>query len=462
MERSLTAQEIVAGIWRRKKLVAAITVTVFAAGAALVAALPSTYRASAVVRVEPTRPSEDLVQPSVTQLIEDRLKTVRHELLARPILETVIKELDLFPELRRKRGMEAAVAELRRDLDVQVEGENAFELSVEGNDPETVARIANRIPALFAEQALEVRERQARMAAALFDDELNRIGAEVQRLEAEITEFKLQHLGELPEQLEANMRGLERVVGLITARHEARRELLRRASDLEAAAYAADTEVGRLRRSVDEITRAAVNARSQWTADHPEVQRLEREMETVQSRQAAAEARARADNAERRSLRSQIRAVDEELKRLEADAAMYRQRLDNTPKWGQQLSILDRDYEMMRTKYQSLLSRKVEAEVARDLEARARSGMFHVLSAASPPSSPLKPDRVAGMALALIAALGLGMLAAIFKELQDDSLRRIEHARELSVPVLAVVPTIPGGAGRRGGGRAGRNGASQG
>ncbi len=135
---------------------------------------------------------------------------------------------------------------------------------------------------------------------------------------------------------------------------------------------------------------------------------------------------------------------------------MYRQRLDNTPKWGQELSVLNRDYEMMRTKYQSLLSRKVEAEVARDLEARARTGMFTVISSASPPTAPIKPDRVAGMALALIAALGLGALAAVFRELQDDSLRRVEHARELSMPVLAVVPTIPGGPGRRGGGQAKR------
>ncbi len=313
MERSVTAQEMIAGIWRRKKLVGAITLAVFAAGAALVAALPSTYRATAVVRVEPTRPSEDLVQPSVTQLIEDRLKTVRHELLARPILEQVIKELDLFPRLRQQKGMEAAVSELRQDLNVTVEGENAFELAVQGTDPQMVAKIANRIPELFAEQTLAVRERQARMTASLFDDELSRIGNEVQRLEGTIASFKLEHLGELPEQMEANMRGLERLVGLINARNDARRELLRRASDLEAAAFAADTEVGRLRRSADELTRATVNARSQWTADHPEVQRLEREMESVDARRASAEARAKADTAERRSLRSQLRSIAEEL-----------------------------------------------------------------------------------------------------------------------------------------------------
>ncbi len=71
-----------------------------------------------------------------------------------------------------------------------------------------------------------------------------------------------------------------------------------------------------------------------------------------------------------------------------------------------------------------------------------------MLSAAAVPRSPFKPNRVAGFTFAVLAALGLGILAGLFRELQDDSLRRAEQARELAVPLLALVPQVPSGGGR--------------
>jgi uncharacterized protein involved in exopolysaccharide biosynthesis len=130
------------------------------------------------------------------------------------------------------------------------------------------------------------------------------------------------------------------------------------------------------------------------------------------------------------------------MKQLEGEAQVWRERIDRTPRWGQELSVMSRDYDILRTKYQSILSRKVEAEIARDLEARARSGMFHVLSSAGVPLAPFKPDRRSGLVLALLAALSAGTLAGVFRELQDSSLRRADQAQKVAGPVLAVVPQI--------------------
>src|SRR5262249_2920834 len=97
MERGMTADPELAALGRRKGLIGAIAAATFAVGAAVVVGLPSVYTASVVVRVEPQRPAEELVQRTVSEPIEQRLLTVRQELLARPVLEKAIQEMDLYP-----------------------------------------------------------------------------------------------------------------------------------------------------------------------------------------------------------------------------------------------------------------------------------------------------------------------------------------------------------------------------
>ena len=453
MERGMTLQQVLKGLWRRRQLVMVSFGVVFAAAVVVVAALPDAWRATAVVRVEPLRPSAELVQPSVTAPVEDRLKTVRQELFARPLLERIIAELDLFPELRQKKGVEAAIGELRGMLDVKVEGESAFELSVVGAEPAQVTRIANRLPALYAEEALRVRAEQARSTAALFDEELERISRDVMALEQRINAFKIAHLGELPEQMEPNMRSAERLMAALSARSDARREIQRHLAEVAQSRYDADTELGRLKRRSLDLNRDLTLSRSEWTEDHPEVQRLTRELGAVEAKRALAEAREQRSDAVSLQLRGQLASVGAEMRSMDGELQIYRERLDRTPRWGQALSVLNRDYDLFRTKYQSLLSRKVEAEVARDLEVKARASMFRVLSPAAPPIAPFKPDRVAGLLLALLTALAAAALIGLFRELQDDSMRDAEAAREISMPVLALVPRIPSG-GERSSGRA--------
>lgn len=445
MERAITVQEMLKGLWRRRLLVLITFAAVLLVGAAVVAAIPASYRATTVVRVESARPAPELVSPSVTTPPEERLRVLAQELFARPLLEKTVSQLDLYSDLRKKEGMEAAVGALHAQLDAKVEGESAFVLAVVDADPELAAKIANLLPKLYAEEAMDLRARQAAGTAALFDDEIARVSKAAQAREAQIAAYKVAHLGELPEQAESNMRNLDRIMVLLTAKTDARRELQRHQVDLASSRFEAETELGRLKRREIDLNHLLLDARSQWTEDHPEVQRLSREQSTVAGRRTALENQAQQEDSNRAAIRRQLKQIDEEIAALEKDAQFYRGRLDRTPQWAQGLSDLNRDYEILRTKYQSLVSRKVEAEVARELEAKARATMFRVLSPAVPPVAPFKPDRATGLLLVLLGAAAAAVLVGVFREMQDDSLRRADQARELNVPVLAMVPRIPGG-----------------
>jgi capsular polysaccharide biosynthesis protein len=108
--------------------------------------------------------------------------------------------------------------------------------------------------------------------------------------------------------------------------------------------------------------------------------------------------------------------------------------------------MMNRDFEVARGKLDSVISRKVEAELSRELEARAQKELFHVISTATVPQSAAKPDRLGGLTIALLVALGLGVLSGILVDMRDESIRDVNEVRErLPVPVLAVVPELGAG-----------------
>jgi polysaccharide chain length determinant protein (PEP-CTERM system associated) len=446
----MTADQVLKALWRRKVLVGAIVLGAFAVGAAIVLSQQNVYEATAVMRVQPQRPTEDMVQRTVSELVEQRLLTVRQELMARPVLEKAIQEMNLYPDIVSEKGMDAAITRMRKDLTVRVEGESAFELTYSHTDANVAAQVANRLPQLFAEQALKTRQEQAARATQLFQDEIGSLSKSVTEWEGKIAQFKVAHIGELPEQLEMNMRGLERVGALLQTKSEELRVAEARRSDLARAHNAGDSEAGRLEAAEHSLTQGLVAARSSWTADHPEVKRLSQELDAMREKRKDAEGRQWAERQERARVATLITNVQKDIEDLHQQAKGYQERLDRTPKWAHELGVLQRDYEIARTKYQSVVSRRVEAELAQDLEVKSAESLFHTVSPAGVPVVPAKPDRMTGLLISFLIALGLGVLTGVVLEMRDDSIRDTEELRErLPIPVLAVVPNMQGKAEKR-------------
>ena len=445
MERGMTADQVLVALWRRKALIGAIAAAVFAVGAAVVMTRPSMYEASSVVRVETQRPSEEMVQRTVSELIEQRLLTVRQELMARPVLQKAIEEMNLYPDIVSEKGMEAAVNRMRKDITVRVEGESAFELTYASTDPNVAAQVANRLPQLFAEEAQKSRQEQAARATRLFEDEVVALSKSVTEWEKKIAQFKVDHQGELPEQLEMNMRGLERVGALLQTKSEELRVAEARRSDLARARNAADSEAGRMEAAEHSLTQGLVAARSSWTADHPEVKRITQELNVMRERRKDAEGRQFAERQERARVADLITNIQKEIEGLHEQAKEYQSRLDRTPQWAHALGVLNRDYEIARTKYQSVVSRRVEAELAQELEAKSAASLFNTISPAGVPVAAARPDRVSGLLIAFLLALGVGVLTGVVMEMRDDSIRDTQELRDrLPLPVLAVVPNMQG------------------
>ncbi len=442
MDHGLTADQVLASLWRRRTLVFTVAAALFVVSAVFVMSLPSIYQASVVVRVDVNRPNAELVQ-SAGERVEQRLSTVRQELLARPVLQRAIEEFSLYPALVAKRGVDLAVEQMRKDLDVKLEGETAFEVSYRSRDAETAAKVVNRLPEILAEESIKARSGQAGRATQLFGAEVASLQKQLTDWESKIAQFKIQHAGELPEQLETNMRALERISGQIQSKSEEMRIAEARRSDLVRPRNMMDTEEGRIESAQAALTRELVSARTNWTEDHPEVQRLERELKALRSKRSEGSNRSSPEAQERARVAGTIGSIHGDVSSLRKQAEQFQARLDATPRWAHELSVMNRDYEVAKAKYQSLVSRRVEAELAEQLESKSARSMFNVISPAYTPVSPAKPDRLGGLLLALLGSLGVGVLAAVFKEMRDDSIQDVQQVKErLPVPLLAVIPNL--------------------
>jgi hypothetical protein len=117
--------------------------------------------------------------------------------------------------------------------------------------------------------------------------------------------------------------------------------------------------------------------------------------------------------------------------------------LKRLPKREQELFSLKRDYENILATHNSLLARKLEAEIAVNMERKQKGEQFRVLDSARLPEKPVKPDMKKLFALIVGAGLAVGGGIIFLLEYMDNSLKRPEEIEaDLELPLLCMIPEI--------------------
>jgi uncharacterized protein involved in exopolysaccharide biosynthesis len=454
MERTYTLHDVLAALKRRRTLALAVAGMSLAIGVVAALAVPSEYSATSVVQIEPRRLPADFFPAQYGASFEDRMRTVKHGVLARPVLERVIRETDFYPDLRG--DMDEAVSRMRRAVEVRLEGEVAggppallFVVEVRGKDRQKVAQAADLLPRIYTSTTRDLLLSQARTLRDTLDAQAAELGKAMSEHEGRILAFKLQHLEELPEMVETNARSIARVQTLMDMRLGAIADARRRRGDLLAAVPEGPSPTGLAEAGLDAAVRRLQTLESTYGADHPDVRRARREWQEAQQRRDEELARFREERIAQQLSRidADVREDRAALATLEQERQALQRRVDVAPRWAQELAALSRDYDVLRGRYAAAISRRSDAAAAEALLAADERGMFRMVEDPAVPSRPIAPDRARLLWLAVFAALGLGLGAAAAAEWLDASVRGPEDAGTLGVPVLAAIPRI-GPAGR--------------
>ena len=132
-----------------------------------------------------------------------------------------------------------------------------------------------------------------------------------------------------------------------------------------------------------------------------------------------------------------------ELESLKEQIRLYQVRIEETPKREQQLSLLTRDYDQLRNNYQNLLDKKMQSQMAENLERRQQSEQFKILDPARMPEKHIRPKAYiifpAGIALGLMLGGGLAWL----RESMDQSFHSDQEVEDfLGKKVLITIPNL--------------------
>jgi polysaccharide chain length determinant protein (PEP-CTERM system associated) len=339
-------------------------------------------------------------------------------------------------------------------------------------------KVANGLATFFIDENLKVREGMAVGTSDFLDSELEAMRKRLEEQEQVLKKFREKNMGELPEQLDSNLRILERLNQQLAQKEESLRsarvslaalesEMAIKQSALAAMAPppgpATSGRENEDQMSLEQLKDKLFGLQSSYTDQHPDVVRLKAkikklEKEQVGAGQSSASAAADAASSARRYSSAQlsaetvrqktvsvgaIHALEMEIVRLNQEIRDYQRRVEAVPKREQELLTIRRDYDNIRASYNSLLNRKLEADIAVNMERKQKGEQFQIVDVARLPEKPISPDFRKLFLITVLAGLGLGVVMVFILETTDTSVRRLDKLEdEIGLPVLTTIPRI--------------------
>lgn len=427
---------------------------------------PRIYEAKTLILVEGQRVPQNFVQSIVTEEASARINTISQQILSRTNLEKIIKDFSLFSGAKyAEMFTEDKVNALRENISVDViadrrRGTDAFEIGFKGKEPIKVMRVVNGLAATFIDENLKVRESQAIGTSSFLEAELRSMRGRLEELEEKIKDYRKGNMGELPEQLETNLRILERLQQTLSDRRQGIQEAKIRLAALRSQATSREPSVvviggdQRLQEgtaTLDEMINELETLESRYTAKHPDIIRLKKQIAEMEARNNSQDGSvdsvsARIPPALRiqiSEVRREIQASEIEIKNLQNQISVYEFRIENTPKREQELTSLRRDYQNIQASYDSLLNRKLEADIAVNMERKQKGEQFRIVDPAKLPQRPIEPNMKKLFVFVVGAGLGIGGALAFVLEYLDQSIKNPEEIESLfDLPVLAAIPSM--------------------
>ncbi|WP_414899082.1 GumC family protein [Rhodovulum sp. YEN HP10] len=455
--------------WRLflRRLPVMLVFIVLGCAAGVVAALrmPETYSTSARLLVEAPQIPDSMVSSMVQTDAVEQLDIIEQRLMTRANMIDIANRFKVFPNIRQMEPDEV-VAEMRSGTRIRRSaGRNQATLmtiSFSSEYPQIAANVVNEYVTLVLQTNAEFRKSRAENTLQFFEQEVDRLGQELDRQSSAIAGFKSQNAEALPDDQSYRMgrQNLlqERLAGLtrdLKAGQSQRADVVR----IFEATGRVKQGAFPVRRSAEEdrliAARAELeNAKAIYSETSPRVISLQAVVDRLQQvvaeqkEDGTAAAEAGDVSPEQAMLDATLSEMDSRLKTLQEEIDNTNSEIDRLQKAiaqsaanGIQLAALERDYEIIQTRYNAAVSNLNQARMSERIETTSKGQRISVIENASVPQLPSGPGRTKVMALG--AAAGFGLAGAYFMLLELLN-RTIRSPAELSNRFdITPITTIP-------------------
>ena len=489
----ITPAQVIDILYRRRWIIVIPLCISLTVGLFLALTSPRTYMAETSILVQAQTVPGSYVKSIVSSGIDSRISTISQQILSLSNLEKIIDQFGLFEEEgTRNMYLEDKIEAMRKRIKVNLSrarsGADAFTISYKGKDPERVMRITNTLTSFFMDENLKLREAQAIGTSEFLDAELEKTRKKLVEREQQLSSYRSKNLGGLPDELESNLRTLDRLQQQLTDKQAMLREAKNAINILSAqiaqsskmAAQVAEeqsvfSDFGLDEGSVSEDEAKLAEAEKhlesillRYTRQHPDVRKLESMVEKLRAKiEADKQKHQDSENLEPMEqnlgltavpkanfavmqqktqltqMQQEIQTINSDIKTIQEKMVVYQKRVEETPKREQDLLSLKRDYGNIQSVYNSLLDRKLEAELSVNMEKKQKGEQFRILDHARIPEKPISPDVKKMLIFSLAGGLGVAGGIIFLLEMFDLSIRRDEDIEtKLGLPILASIPPL--------------------
>ena len=441
--------------------------------------LPDVYEADARIYVDTEnaiRPLLEGIASSSNVLVE--VSVVVRELLSRPNLEEVARLIGADIENMSRREVDQIIESLRDRLLVAEEAGNIYVISFSDPDRERAVAVVDALVNTFIERSLGADRSESDEARRFLEDEISEYESRLTIAENRLADFKRENVALMPGQqgdyfsrLQEARNRLSTTNSMLALATERRRELLRQLEGEEpvfgimSQESGAETSTGYTSTKIRELELQLDELRLQYTDKHPRIGQI---LDTIKllKEQQMAEAQANVElnsedfgasqinpldlNPVYQNMRIQLTNVDVEIASLRQERNLQSKEVeelqllvDTVPQVEARLNSLNRDYGVVKTKYEQLLRQFETASIGESVESTIDAFQFQIIEPPFVSQIPTGPNRMLFLAGVMLVAFGIGgALALLFNEIHPVFYSGRSITKVTGMPVLGYVSAL--------------------
>ena len=473
------------GMWQRRWVGLGVAWIVAICGVIAIMRMPDVYEASARIYVDTQSVLKPLMQGLAVQPnVDQQVMILSRTLISRPNVEKLVRMADLDLSVKSKPEQEAMVDGIMKSLKIESLGrDNLYTLSYRDTQSDKAKRVVQSLSSIFVESNLGDKRKDSDSAKKFIVEQIKVYERKLEEAENRLKEFKIRHMTTndgVGKDYYTRLTELQTTLGQarleLREAEQSRDALKREISGEEPVMLPDDTPASVAGIAVPEIDgRLEAQKRSldsllqKYTDEHPDVRgtkRLIQELEEQKVQIVAARKKAALSNSKPTSsilsnpvyqqLKVSLVESEATVASLRARVAEYESRLarlkDSStvmPQMEAEYAQLNRDYDVNKRNYETLVSRRESAEISGEMEAVSGAD-FRLIDPPRVSPKPVAPNRTLLLMLAFAAALAAGTLSSFVASQVWPTYSDLRSLREgIGLPVLGTVSMIVGEAQKR-------------
>jgi polysaccharide chain length determinant protein (PEP-CTERM system associated) len=433
--------------------------------------MPSVYQSSSRIYVDTTNVLQPLLRGIAVQSnLEAQVQLMKQTLLSRPNLMDVARQTDYDLTARNPAQMESLLNSIQSRMTVASNREDIFWISFEDSNPQRARDVVQALLRIFVESNLGQSRQDLDSAQEFIDRQIAEYEARLEEAEDRLARFKQEHidvvLGEgsyLSRATTATntLEAFEQDLSVAIAQRDLlRRELESIPETIPNASAGGPPDDTQYR--IVELEAQLRQLLSQYTEKHPDVITTQRQLDALLAKQKETREALVTTNASLASdgdqaigspnpvysqVKLQLIDIETQIENLRRRAAAARVQADglaakaeDVPRVEAEYQRLNRDYGILKSQHDELLSRRESARVSRSRDDVGQQVQYRLIEPPIVPSKPTGPNRALFLMAVFVLAVGAGAGLALLLVILDTSFSTMVELRTYTgLPVLGSV-----------------------